>query len=478
MPKRRWAAVCAVSALVTGFIGSAVEAAPKPLTNTGTIRLSGADRYSTAVAISKASFVAPQTAVFVASGEEFPDALAGGPAAAKRQAPLLLVRPGGVPSAVMNELKRLSPSRIYLLGGVGAVSESAARSLRTVAPTTRLSGADRFATAAATSKSFFAAGTSTAYVAKGLDFPDALAGGAAAAKQGAPMLLTQTASLPAATRTELSRLKPKTVVVLGGTGAVSSAVTSRIQSLLPTAKVVRRGGADRYATAASIVRGAWPAGSDSAFYATGANFPDSLAGTPAAAVNGAPLMLTGKSCMPAATYDTDRFLTPVRRVFLGGSAVVSSSTSKCVVKGSGTRTSPYSVGQTFKNGDWYLRFGTADTDAWPEVQAENMFNDPPASGNRFVMAPVWVKKAGNETGLPWLDIYFEFLGKSGRVYDDSCGVLPNDLDDVDDLYPGASATGNVCVEVPATEISGGRWRVKADFDDFMKDAPYVFVATR
>jgi hypothetical protein len=182
--------------------------------------------------------------------------------------------------------------------------------------------------------------------------------------------------------------------------------------------------------------------------------------------------------MPAATYDTDRFLTPVRRVFLGGSAVVSSSTSKCVVKGSGTRTSPYSVGQTFKNGDWYLRFGSTDTDAWPEVQAENMFNEAPATGYRYVMAPIWVKKAGTNAERPWLSIEIEFLGKSGRIYNDWCGVIPQDLDDVGDLYPGASATGNYCVAVPATEVSGGRWRVKADFDDFMKDAPYVFVATR
>lgn len=477
MPKRQLATACAVTALLTGFIGSAVEAAPKPLTNTGTIRISGADRYATAVAISKASFTSPQNVVFVASGDQFPDALAGGPAAAKRHAPLLLVRSGSVPSSVMTELKRLSPSRIYLVGGSGAVKDAVARSLRTVAPTTRLSGADRFATAAATSKMFFAAGTGTAYVAKGLDFPDALAGGAAAAKQGAPMLLTATSSLPSATRTELGRLKPKTVVLLGGTGAVSSTVASRIQTLLPNAKIVRRGGSDRYATAAAIAKGTWSTGADTAFYSTGTNFPDSLAGTPAAAVNSAPLLLTTKSCMPSATYDTDRALTPVRRVFLGGSGVVSTSTSKCAAKGTGTRTSPYAVGQTFRNGDWYLRFGAADTDAWPEIEAENMFNDPPASGGRFVMAPLWVKKAGADKGTPWLNVTVEFLGKNGRIYDGSCGVLPNSMMDVADMYPGASATGNVCVEVPATEISGGRWRVKADYDNYAKDAPYVFVAT-
>ena len=461
-----------------GAGASAVEAAPKPLTDSGTIRLSGSDRYATAVAISKASFSSPQGTVFVASGQQFPDALAGGPAAAKRVAPLLLVRSDSVPASVTAELKRLAPSRIYLVGGTGAVKEAAARSLRAIAPTTRLSGTDRFATAAAASKAFFAAGTGTAYLAKGLDFPDALAGGAAAAKQGGPMLLTQTGSLPPATKTELARLRPQTVVLLGGTGAVSSTVASQVQSLLPGARVVRRGGSDRYATAAAIAKGAWPTGSETAFYATGLNFPDSLAGTPAAAVNSAPLLLTTTSCMPAATYDADRAMTPVRRAFLGGSAVVSTSTAKCVVKGAGTRTSPYSVGQTFKNGDWYLRFGAADTDAWPEIEAENMFNDPPAAGNNFVMASVWVKKAGSETGLPWLDINVEFLGKSGRVYDGSCGVLPQDLDDVADLYPGASASGNVCVEVPATEISGGRWRVKADYDSYAKDAPYVFVATR
>jgi putative cell wall-binding protein len=88
----------------------------------------------------------------------------------------------------------------------------------------RLSGGDRFSTAAAISAATFAPGVPVAYVATGLNFPDALAGAAAAGSQGAPILLVMTDSVPAATVAELQRLQPGRIVILGGPGAVSDGV--------------------------------------------------------------------------------------------------------------------------------------------------------------------------------------------------------------------------------------------------------------
>jgi len=118
----------------------------------------------------------------------------------------------------------------------------------------RLAGADRYSTAAAISRSRFGGGASTVFIATGASFPDALAGAPAAAKANGPILLTAKDALPSATATELYRLKPSKIVILGGSAAVSSAVASRLSSYAGT--VVRWWGADRYGTAAAVSKAA------------------------------------------------------------------------------------------------------------------------------------------------------------------------------------------------------------------------------
>lgn len=183
-------------------------------------RLWGADRYATAAAISAASFGAGASVVYVATGDGFADALAGVPAAIRAGGPLLLTRGDRIPGATAAELSRLRPARIMVLGGTGVVSAAVLSGLQAYAPSvTRLAGADRYATAAAISRAAFPT-SSGAYLASGVTFPDALAGGPAAGATRAPMLLATASSLPAATAAELGRLAPATITVLGGTGPI------------------------------------------------------------------------------------------------------------------------------------------------------------------------------------------------------------------------------------------------------------------
>ena len=99
----------------------------------------------------------------------------------------------------------------------------------TTGTVTRLSGDNRYVTAAALSAATYAPGVAIAYVATGANFPDALAGAAAAGWQGAPILLVTKDSIPAATAAELQRLNPGRVVILGSTGVVSEAVRIQLQ---------------------------------------------------------------------------------------------------------------------------------------------------------------------------------------------------------------------------------------------------------
>jgi len=189
----------------------------------------GYDRYSTAAVVSAGHFDPEAAVAFVATGEDFPDALAGGPAAAKLGGPSLLTRKGTVPTATVWELKRLKPKRIVVLGGTSVVSEAVEKALAayTSGEVSRLAGFDRYSTAAAVSAAHFDPGVPVAYVATGLNFPDALSGGAALGGVG-PILLTMRDAIPKVTREELARLKPKQVVVLGSESVVSKAVENAL----------------------------------------------------------------------------------------------------------------------------------------------------------------------------------------------------------------------------------------------------------
>jgi putative cell wall-binding protein len=281
-------------------------------------RYGGADRYETAANIAAA--VPSGGTVYVATGENFPDALTGGPAAVLDRAPILLVTRDSVPQAVATELDRRAPARIVVLGGTAAVSDAVVGALRAWAPTVRRFGPDRYATAAEISRASFPDQAPTVYLATGEKFPDALAGGARAARERAPVLLTASGSLPPVTADELRRLAPSRVVVLGGTAAVSDAVLATVRDLTGVTPE-RVSGIDRYATAAAIAATYEP-GVATALATTGLKFPDALAGVPLAAAASSPILLVADRVQPDVE---ERLLAmaPRRITVLGGTAAVS-----------------------------------------------------------------------------------------------------------------------------------------------------------
>jgi putative cell wall-binding protein len=289
-------------------------------------RFGGADRFATAALVSANHFAPGVPAVFIATGANFPDALAGGPAAAKVGAPILLVTRAEIPAPTRAELTRLKPGRIVVLGGPGVVSDPVATALKpfqTGGGVSRLSGADRYATAAAVSHATFAPGVATAYVATGLAFPDALVGGAAAARAGAPVLLARPGTLPGPTEAELKRLGPARIVVLGGPSAIGEGVVAKLRTLATSGSVTRLSGPDRYATAVAISAASFPAGIPALYVATGQSFPDALVAVPAAArAGGALLLVPGNASVPSAIRRESARLHPGRLALLGGMAAM------------------------------------------------------------------------------------------------------------------------------------------------------------
>ena len=187
----------------------------------------------------------------------------------------------------------------------------------------RLAGTTRYGTAAAISAATFAPGVSDVYVATGTTYPDALAGAAAAGLKHAPVLLVTATAIPPETGTELTRLHPGAIHVLGGTGVVSDTVLAALGAYAPS--VDRLAGPDRFATAATIATTTFTAPVSDVFVATGRDFPDALSGSAAAGRLGVPVLLVDTISVPAATATALTALHPAQITVLGGTGVVSAS---------------------------------------------------------------------------------------------------------------------------------------------------------
>ncbi|HYI51495.1 MAG TPA: cell wall-binding repeat-containing protein, partial [Microbacterium sp.] len=187
------------------------------------------DRYATSAAISAKTFPGTVPVVFIASGQVFPDALSAAPAASALGGPILLTDPAGLPTVIENELRRLSPARIIILGGEPSVGPGVQSRLGelTGAVVERWSGPDRYATSAAISAKTFPGTVPVVFIASGQVFPDALSAAPAASRLGGPILLAPGWGLPPDIIAELTRLKPGRIVLLGETPSVSSVVAGQ-----------------------------------------------------------------------------------------------------------------------------------------------------------------------------------------------------------------------------------------------------------
>ena len=226
-------------------------------------------------------------AVVLARGDDYPDALVGGPLAAAKNAPLLLTEGSTLPAATATELKRVLPAggTVYVLGGTSAVPASVATQLTGFGyNVVRYFGANRYATAVAVAKAL--GSPTTVLLATGTNFPDALAAGPAAAHVHGAILLTDGSAVPTETATYLAGAH-----VMYAVGGPAAAAVSSATAIL---------GSDRYATAAAVATKFFPT-SAVVGVATGASFPDALAGGAQLALVGGPLLLSSLGSVPVST---------------------------------------------------------------------------------------------------------------------------------------------------------------------------------
>lgn len=222
----------------TGAVSLSVETGLKSIAGVNeVVRLSGKDRYETSAKVAEELKRIRGTSfesIYIATGENFPDALSISPLAACEKSPVLLVRKDSIPEPTYAWL-RINPAlKIYIAGGTGAVSASLENLLKNFAVSVeRFAGTDRYDTnrmaqEVAVKKLSF----STKYFlcATGENFPDALSVGVVCGKFKYPLvLLKPTYYLSSSTVALLENfLLTESIAVVGGPGAVPKAAVSRV----------------------------------------------------------------------------------------------------------------------------------------------------------------------------------------------------------------------------------------------------------
>ena len=224
------------SIVVVGGPGSVAPAVFDALAEVApTSRVGGSDRFETSRAIVRGTWLgsggAGARSAYIATGLNFPDALSASGAGGAFDMPVILV-PGtdsALDPATRALLIDLGVTSIKVAGGPGAVSPGIMANLATIAPTTRLAGADRFeASRNIAADAFASTPPSSAYIATGYNFPDALAGAAIAGSLSAPLIVVPGDCVPAAVLADFDRWGLTTVTLLGGTGAL----TPRVEALI------------------------------------------------------------------------------------------------------------------------------------------------------------------------------------------------------------------------------------------------------
>jgi surface protein len=294
-------------------------------------RVAGVDRYATSVEVATlvgGGSLAGLDRLIVVTGEAFPDGLTASGLAGyfddggrTGRTAILLTRTSGLPAVVEQAIRAsaVPASKVFVVGGTSAVSESVHAAVARAAgwngvgvnPVTRIAGQTRYETAAAIVEYVKAqAGGSlpasyrTVLVANGEDFPDALAGGTLAYRNGHLILLSRPPSAPVVSLDAVQVLPANCAILLGGVAALAGQVATQVNgALVPGGCGVDRiGGANRYETAALVasrfqrVNGA----ASQVLLASGVEFTDALTAAPLAGGN-RPLLLTRPDQLPDAT---------------------------------------------------------------------------------------------------------------------------------------------------------------------------------
>lgn len=316
----------AVGSPYYGFIFDSSE--PEPAER-GVGRVSGDTRYDTMASLAGCGNWAVGGSVILASGANYPDALAASSLAGGLDAPILLTDPSVLSDAAKSRFESLCPSRVFIVGGSAAVSPDVERQVKELlgsgCAVFRVAGQTRYETSLVAAE-INPKSSDTVIVATGGNYADALSVSPYAFASGSPVVLCDKSSGLTAGAMDTIRSKAYSkAVVVGGTAAVPASVERQLRSA-GVKNITRLSGATRYETSTKIADFELKSGlgftMDGVLLATGKNFPDALSAGPLAGRSHSPLLLVDPGASYVSSY-LSRYKGTVRSAtVVGGAAAV------------------------------------------------------------------------------------------------------------------------------------------------------------
>ncbi len=264
-------------------------------------RISGKDRITTSVEISKSAYTTSENVV-LASGFNFADALSAGQLASALDAPLLLSSQNKLDSQTKNEIERLKAKKVYVVGGDNAISKNGIdTTLKSEnIDVTRLEGQDRYSTSQKVmEKTKEIINPEYLLIASGKNFPDALAATSFFVNHKSVMVLSDGVTYPQSNLQEIA---------IGGVN----------QLPLKGFKGKRVSGKDRYETALEIAKLSFDK-NNNAILASGQVFADSLSAVSLTKKHNAPIVLTQSDSL---TENAKKYLNGKNVFIVGGEKTV------------------------------------------------------------------------------------------------------------------------------------------------------------
>lgn len=288
--------------------------------DTITKRLAGNDRYETSIEIASYAWQDESEYAVLATGENYPDALGAAPLAKKYNAPILLTEKDTLNEETAIELIRLKVKKIFIIGGIGAVSEAVEDAVRKMnIETVRIAGNDRYETSVEIAKEV--GQCKEVFITVGDDFADALSVASIAASKSIPILLTGSDTIPDCVKLYINSQNIDKIYVVGDSSLISDNAVTGLKN------VERITGEDKYTRNISIIsRFINEIDLNTVYIATGENYPDALSGTAIACKSFSPIILIDNNPKSKTTDFINTWKDSINSInVLGGEGVITSS---------------------------------------------------------------------------------------------------------------------------------------------------------
>ncbi|MCC0674025.1 cell wall-binding glycosyl-hydrolase Cwp19 [Clostridioides sp. ES-S-0145-01] len=276
-----------------------------PPSNVKVEKLRGAERYDTAVAISKKGWATNSDTVVLVNGYSIVDGITSTPLATANDAPILLVNKGDIPTSTKNEIKRLNPSKVILIGGnnsIGDKVESEIKDTLSNVSINRVGGSDRYSTSLLIAKELAKTNpVDKLYITSGIGEADSLSIASKAGEEKQPIVLVSKDNVSDEIYSWVSDLNVKDAYFIGGNLSISDSVISKLDKVITNDVSKNRiAGENREETNGKVIQKFYPNVEYSSIFVSKSNqLVDALTSGPLAAKLKSPVVMLGNSVTSA-----------------------------------------------------------------------------------------------------------------------------------------------------------------------------------